>query len=103
MASGSGKRLLGFVVVGHINGRLAMRTCKCKQCGDDFTEYDSNPAVHYSQLEELCIVCKRYNSAEIGAWLQKSDGSYYQKEETDNEETDNEETDNEETDNEVDQ
>ena len=35
-----------------------MRKCKCKKCGGEFLEDDSNPNIHYSIPAELCFYCK---------------------------------------------
>lgn len=56
-----------------------MRTSTCTQCGGTIVEDDSNPAVHYSSPETICYHCRRAHSAPVGTWLQRKDGSYYQK------------------------
>jgi hypothetical protein len=56
-----------------------MREVKCKKCGARIVENDRNPNVHYSTPQEICWRCKGEEDAPIGAWLQKKDGSYYQK------------------------
>lgn len=56
-----------------------MRECKCTQCGGRFFEDDSNPNIHYSEPAKICNHCIHINRAPTGTWLQRADGSYYQK------------------------
>lgn len=56
-----------------------MRSSKCKICGSKILENDTNPNVHYSNPQEICWRCKAEEKAPIGAWLQRKDGTYYQK------------------------
>lgn len=48
-------------------------------CGSKILENDTNPNVHYSNPQEICWRCKAEEKAPIGAWLQRKDGTYYQK------------------------
>lgn len=56
-----------------------MRYSICVQCGGIISEDDTNPNIHYSIPGTLCRGCEHKNTAPIGTWLQRPDGSYYQK------------------------
>ena len=56
-----------------------MRYITCKQCGSIFSEDDGNPNIHYSTPSTICMSCESKNKAPKGAWLQREDGTYYQK------------------------
>ena len=56
-----------------------MRYIKCEQCGCQFSEDDSNPSIHYSVPDKICMHCSSYNKLKIGEWYQKENGEYYQK------------------------
>jgi len=57
-----------------------MSYIKCKKCGKDYYEDDSNPNIHYSDNNvQLCGWCKNYESLKVGEWYQDSKGDFIQK------------------------
>lgn len=56
-----------------------MREVKCKECGESFTEDDSNPSIHYSNPSEICPNCERFKRVKKGDYYQNADGSYIKK------------------------
>jgi len=58
---------------------VKMRTDSCRKCGHVFYQDDSNPAIHYSDLEGVCPHCRAQERLKPGDWYQDEKGDYHQK------------------------